>query len=64
MFGLSTHRDGHASEEATAEGILTDHEYSMVRLIDLAEQGLPLLCQVRNPWGKVKLAYTTSRLHK
>lgn len=50
MFGLSHHPN--ADQGETGSGLSPNHEYSLVRLIDLQDYGHPLLCLVRNPWGK------------
>eukprot|EP00658_Telonema_sp_P-2_P075430 TRINITY_DN6497_c0_g1_i2.p1 TRINITY_DN6497_c0_g1~~TRINITY_DN6497_c0_g1_i2.p1 ORF type:complete len:288 (+),score=40.16 TRINITY_DN6497_c0_g1_i2:415-1278(+) len=50
MVGLSVHQERAGTEKDIGNGILSDHEYSMIRLIDTDGQ-LPLLCVLRNPWG-------------
>ena len=51
MVGLSLHKPSSGVEEDIGNGLLSDHEYSLIRLIDTGGQ-LPLLCLLRNPWGK------------
>eukprot|EP00656_Telonema_subtile_P016656 TRINITY_DN1881_c0_g1_i5.p1 TRINITY_DN1881_c0_g1~~TRINITY_DN1881_c0_g1_i5.p1 ORF type:complete len:601 (+),score=125.94 TRINITY_DN1881_c0_g1_i5:189-1991(+) len=48
LIGCSVHAISDESENEV--GLLTDHEYSVIRLIRV--EGYPLLVVLRNPWGK------------
>jgi len=42
---------GIARNAAPVGGILSAHAYSILKIIDRRDKGLPVLCLCRNPWG-------------